>query len=221
MGAEIPQNYFQIIIQSILSIINSFITISDISEGIYKEKGSKFLSFALPVTTVEEVKVILDEYRKKFYDARHVCYAYMLGAERADFRANDDGEPSGTAGRPILGQINSFELTDVLVIVVRYFGGILLGTGGLITAYKEAARDALSRAEIVEKVITQRFEIRFGYELMNEVLRVFKEFEPEILKSELQYDCRYVVDVPKASSEQFFQKMNTIYGVKIERTNMK
>ena len=221
MGAEIPQNYFQIIIQSILSIINSFITISDISEGIYKEKGSKFLSFALPVTTVEEVKVILDEYRKKFYDARHVCYAYMLGAERADFRANDDGEPSGTAGRPILGQINSFELTDVLVIVVRYFGGILLGTGGLITAYKEAARDALSQAEIVEKVITQRFEIRFGYELMNEVLRVFKEFEPEILKSELQYDCRYVVDVPKASSEQFFQKMNTIYGVKIERTNMK
>ena len=221
MGAEIPQNYFQIIIQSILSIINSFITISGISEGIYKEKRSKFLSFALPVTTVEEVKVILDEYRKKFYDARHVCYAYMLGAERADFRANDDGEPSGTAGRPILGQINSFELTDVLVIVVRYFGGILLGTGGLITAYKEAARDALSRAEIVEKVITQRFEIRFGYELMNEVLRVFKEFEPEILKSELQYDCRYVVDVPKASSEQFFQKMNTIYGVKIERTNMK
>lgn len=221
MGAEIPQNYFQIIIQSILSIINSFITISGISEGIYKEKGSKFLSFALPVTTVEEVKVILDEYRKKFYDSRHVCYAYMLGTERADFRANDDGEPSGTAGRPILGQINSFELTDVLVIVVRYFGGILLGTGGLITAYKEAARDALSRAEIVEKVITQRFEIRFGYELMNEVLRVFKEFEPEILKSELQYDCRYVVDVPKASSEQFFQKMNTIYGVKIERTNMK
>ena len=145
----------------------------------------------------------------------------MLGAERADFRANDDGEPSGTAGRPILGQINSFELTDVLVIVVRYFGGILLGTGGLITAYKEAARDALSRAEIVEKEITQRFEIRFGYVLMNEVLRVFKEFEPEILKSELQYDCRYVVDVPKASSEQFFQKMNTIYGVKIERTNMK
>ena len=198
MGAEIPQNYFQIIIQSILSIINSFITISDISEGIYKEKGSKFLSFSLPVTTGEELKVILDEYRKKFYDARHVCYAYMLGAERADFRANDDGEPSGTAGRPILGQINSFELTDVLVIVVRYFGGILLGTGGLITAYKEAAR-----------------------ELMNEVLRVFKEFEPEILKSELQYDCRYVVDVPKASSEQFFQKMNTIYGVKIERTNMK
>ena len=175
----------------------------------------------MPVTTVEEVKVILDEYRKKFYDARHVCYAYMLGAERADFRANDDGEPSGTAGRPILGQINSFELTDVLVIVVRYFGGILLGTGGLITAYKAAARDALSRAEIVEKVITQRFEIRFGYELMNEVLRVFKEFEPEILKSELQYDCRYVVDVPKASSEQFFHKMNTIYGVKIERTNMK
>lgn len=200
---------------------NAYKTISKISEGIYKEKGSKFLSFALPVTTVEEVKVILDEYRKKFYDARHVCYAYMLGAERADFRANDDGEPSGTAGRPILGQINSFELTDVLVIVVRYFGGILLGTGGLITAYKEAARDALSRAEIVEKVITQRFEIRFGYELMNEVLRVFKEFEPEILKSELQYDCRYVVDVPKASSEQFFQKMNTIYGVKIERTNMK
>lgn len=198
---------------------DSYKTISNSSEGIYKEKGSKFLSFALPVTTVEEVKMILEEYRKKFYDARHVCYAYMLGAEREDFRANDDGEPSGTAGRPILGQINSFELTNVLVIVVRYFGGILLGTGGLITAYKEAAKDALAQAKIVEKIITERFEIRFGYELMNEVLRVFKEFEPEILKSELQYDCRYEVAVPKAFSEHFFQKMTDIYGVEITREN--
>ncbi len=164
--------------------------------------------------------MVLEEYRKKFYDARHICYAYMLGAEREDFRANDDGEPSGTAGRPILGQINSFGLTDILVIVIRYFGGILLGTGGLITAYKEAAKDALEQAKIVEKVITTRFDIQFGYELMNEVLRVFKDFEPEILRSELQYDCNYRVAIPISTSQQFFKKMKSIYGVKISPSDM-
>ena len=146
---------------------DSYKTIVKLSEGIYKEKGSKFLSFAIPATSVEEVKLILEEYRKRFYDARHVCYAYMLGAGRNEFRANDDGEPSGTAGRPILGQINSFELTNILVIVARYFGGILLGTGGLITAYKEAAKDALAQAEVLEKTVKIRFKIEFGYELLD------------------------------------------------------
>ena len=186
-------------------------------------KKSRFITYLALVKGSDNAKLYIQKIRDQHPTARHHCWAFVAGApnDSQQLGFSDDGEPSGTAGRPILGQINSFELTDVLVIVVRYFGGILLGTGGLITAYKEAARDALSRAEIVEKVITQRFEIRFGYELMNEVLRVFKEFEPDILKSELQYDCRYVVDVPKASSEQFFHKMNTIYGVKIERTNMK
>ena len=186
-------------------------------------KKSRFITYLALVKGSDNAKLYIQKIRDQHPTARHHCWAFVAGApnDSQQLGFSDDGEPSGTAGRPILGQINSFELTDVLVIVVRYFGGILLGTGGLITAYKEAARDALSQAEIVEKVITQRFEIRFGYELMNEVLRVFKEFEPDILKSELQYDCRYVVDVPKASSEQFFHKMNTIYGVKIERTNMK
>ena len=128
-------------------------TINSTAEGIYKIKGSKFLSFAIPVQNVDEIKVIVAEYRKQYFDARHVCYAYMLGNERLEFRANDDGEPSGTAGRPILGQINSYELTDVMIIVVRYFGGILLGTGGLVSAYKEAAIEALSQAEIIEKIV--------------------------------------------------------------------
>lgn len=194
---------------------SSYKTISKLSEGIYKEKGSKFLSFAIPATSVEEVKRNLEEYRKKFHDARHVCYAYMLGADREDFRANDDGEPSGTAGRPILGQINSFELTNILVIVVRYFGGILLGTGGLITAYKEAAKDALVQAEMLEETIKSRFKIKFGYEVMNDVLRIFKDFEPEIINTELQYTCLYEVDISKAQSEQFFNKLDSIYGVEI------
>ena len=198
---------------------DSYKTIVKLSEGIYKEKGSKFLSFAIPATSVEEVKLILEEYRKRFYDARHVCYAYMLGAGRNEFRANDDGEPSGTAGRPILGQINSFELTNILVIVARYFGGILLGTGGLITAYKEAAKDALAQAEVLEKTVKIRFKIEFGYELMNDVLRIFKDFEPEIISTELQYTCRYEVDVPKAQAYQFFKKTNSIFGVNITKTD--
>lgn len=196
-------------------IPNSYKTIQKLSEGIYKDKGSKFLSFAIPVSNVEEIKDILEEYRKEYYDARHVCYAYMLGAERENYRANDDGEPSGTAGRPILGQINSFELTNILVVVIRYFGGILLGTSGLITAYKEATIDAINNAKIVEKIITCRFKIQFGYDLMNEVMRVFKEHEPNILSTDLQYDCRYEVEVPKEHSEAFYSKLEHIYGVEI------
>ncbi|HHT22460.1 MAG TPA: YigZ family protein [Bacteroidales bacterium] len=190
-------------------------TISKQSEGLYKEKGSKFISYAIPVKDVDEIKLILDEYRKQYYDARHVCYAYMLGAEREEFRANDDGEPSGTAGRPILGQINSFELTDILIIVIRYFGGILLGTSGLITAYKEAAREAILQAEIVEIIVKERFSIHFGYDLMNEVLRIFKEYEPEVISSDMQYTCKFEVEIAKSKSEEFFGKLEKIYGVEI------
>ncbi len=158
-----------------------YTTIARPAEGLYKEKGSKFLAFAEPVRNIDEVKERLDYYRKEYHDARHVCYAYMLGAERLDFRANDDGEPSGTAGRPILGQINSLGLTNILVVVIRYFGGILLGTGGLIVAYKEATRDALSGAEIVEKDVMEQRKIVFPYEKMNEVMRTLKACEATIL----------------------------------------
>ena len=198
---------------------NSFKTISSLSEGIYKEKGSKFLSFAIPATSVDEVKKILDEYRKKFYDARHVCYAYMIGADREIFRSNDDGEPSGTAGKPILGQINSFELTNILIVVIRYFGGILLGTGGLITAYKEATKDAILQAEIVDIIVKEYFTVKFRYELMNEVMRIFKEFEPEISKTDLQYTCIYQVNISKAVADTFFSKLKSIYGVEISQSD--
>lgn len=164
-------------------------TIAVPSEAIYTEKRSKFIAIALPVRTVEEVKMRLEEYQKKYYDARHVCYAYMLGHERKDFRANDNGEPSGTAGKPILGQINSNELTDVLVIVVRYFGGIKLGTSGLIVAYRTAAAEALAAAAFVERTVDDEVEVLFEYPFMNDVMRVVKEEEPTIVSQTYDMDC--------------------------------
>lgn len=164
-------------------------TIAAPSEAIYTEKKSKFIAIALPVRTVEEVKMRLEEYQKKYYDARHVCYAYMLGHERKDFRANDNGEPSGTAGKPILGQINSNELTDVLVIVVRYFGGIKLGTSGLIVAYRTAAAEALAAAAFVERTVDDEVEVLFEYPFMNDVMRVVKEEEPTIVSQTYDMDC--------------------------------
>lgn len=197
--------------------VNSYKTIQKISDGLYKEKGSKFISFAIPLSDAQTAKEIVEKYRKEYYDARHVCYAYMLGAEKEEYRTNDDGEPSGTAGKPIIGQINSFELTNILIIVVRYFGGILLGTGGLITAYKEAARDSIINAKIIEKTITCKYKLTFGYNLMSEVMRIFKEFDPIILNSDLQYNCQYEVEIPKARSEEFQHRTEHIYGVKIEK----
>lgn len=193
----------------------SFKTISSPSEGIYKEKGSKFLSFAIPVKDVEEIKAILENYRKEYYDAHHVCYAYMLGEERTEFRSNDDGEPSGTAGRPILGQINSFELTDILIIVTRYFGGILLGTGGLVTAYKEAAADAINNAEIVEKTIEIPLSIHFSYELMSEVSRLIKEFDLQISHQKFETACDMTFSIPKEIFENVRNRFEKIYGIEI------
>jgi len=164
-------------------------TITTLAEGIYTEKKSKFIAIALPVKTVEEIKEQVDHYQKKYYDARHVCYAYVLGHERNVFRANDNGEPSGTAGKPILGQINSNELTNILIIVVRYFGGIKLGTSGLIVAYKAAAAEAIANAQIVEETVDEVITVLFEYPFMNDVMRIVKEEEPEILKQEYDMDC--------------------------------
>jgi uncharacterized YigZ family protein len=168
---------------------DTFKTISKPSEGTYTEKRSKFLAFALPVRTVDEVKDIVKDYQKKYYDARHVCYAYMLGPERTDFRANDNGEPSGTAGKPILGQINSYGLTDILIIVVRYFGGIKLGTSGLIQAYKQAAIEALAVADVIEKTVDEDISFAFEYPFMNDVMRIVKEEEPQIIAQGYDTDC--------------------------------
>ena len=155
----------------------------------YKDKGSKFYAFAYPVQTLEQIKEILAEKRKEYYDARHVCYAYMLGYERNQFRANDDGEPSGTAGRPILGQINSSNLTDILIIVVRYFGGTLLGTSGLIQAYKTSAAEAIAAATIEERIVEKTFVSKFGYQDLNAVMRIMKDFDLAIVNQIQEMDC--------------------------------
>lgn len=168
---------------------DEFRTIANVGEGTYSEKRSKFLAFSHHVENVDEVKEILQAYRKKYYDARHVCYAYVLGPERNEFRANDDGEPSSTAGKPILGQINSNGLTDVLVVVVRYYGGVNLGTGGLIGAYKTAAAEALAASDVVTRQVEEVVTYSFPYVMMNSVMRVVKEMKPRIVSQDYGGTC--------------------------------
>ena len=177
---------------------DTYKTIVAPSEGIYTEKRSKFIAMAFPVRTVDEIKVHLEACQKKYYDARHVCYAYMLGHERKDFRANDNGEPSGTAGKPILGQINSNELTDILIVVVRYFGGIKLGTSGLIQAYKAAAAEAIVAAEFVERTVDDVVSFLFEYPFMNDVMRVVKEMNPEIVQQAYDMDCSMTLRIRRS-----------------------
>lgn len=185
-------------------------TIETAAEGLYKEKGSKFIALAYPVYTEEEIKSILTGVKTKYYDARHHCYAYRLGADKKRFRANDDGEPSSTAGKPILGQILSAELTNILIVVVRYFGGIKLGVSGLIHAYKEAAADAILHARIVEKTEDRLLRIRFSYMVMNEVMKVIKEEEPEVLDREFEWECRMTLSIRQKSCPQLMARLETI-----------
>ena len=173
----------------------------EVCEGFYSEKRSKFLAFVHHVDSVDEAMSIVKEYRKKYYDARHCCYAYVLGSDRADFRANDDGEPSSTAGKPILGQLNRLELTDVLVVVIRYYGGVNLGTGGLIVAYRTATEDALSKAVIEEKFVEQRITYRFTYPMINAVMRVVKETGARIVSQSFDNDCEIVLSIRQSLAE--------------------
>ena len=189
---------------------DTYKTIEGRSESIYTEKRSKFIAIALPVRTLSEIKSCLEEYQKKYYDARHVCYAYMLGPERKDFRANDNGEPSGTAGKPILGQILSKELTDVLVIVVRYFGGIKLGTSGLIVAYRTAAAQALEEAVVIEKTVDEDITVMFEYPFMNDVMRIVKEEGPEILEQSYDMDCRMTLRIRKSCMERLRSRLEKV-----------
>ena len=181
-----------------------------IGEGSYSEKRSRFLAFAHHVESVEQVKELLAQYRKRYYDARHVCYAYMLGAERKEFRANDDGEPSSTAGKPILGQINSNELTDVLIVVVRYYGGVNLGTSGLIVAYREAAADALRNAEIVTRQVEELVTYQFAYPLMNDVMRIVKEMAPRIVSQTFDNTCEITLSIRLSEAERLRQKLEKL-----------
>ncbi len=172
-----------------------FKTIEKPVEGLYKDKGSRFIAFAYPVECEEEIKIIVAEIKEKYYDARHHCYAWCLGVDKTNFRANDDGEPSSTAGKPILGQIQSRDLTNILVVVVRYFGGIKLGVSGLIHAYREATIDALQNAVVVEKTVNETLRITFSYLAMNDVMKVIKEEEPEVLERSFELQCEMLLSI--------------------------
>ena len=185
-------------------------TLKTEGEGYYTDKRSKFLAFAHHVSTVEEIKDILARYRKKYFDARHVCYAYMLGSERTDFRANDDGEPSSTAGKPILGQINSNELTDILIVVVRYYGGVNLGTSGLIVAYREAAADAIAHSEIETRQVEEIITYNFPYPMMNDVMRIVKDMQPRIVSQTYDNTCEIRLSIRKSEADQLRNRLQKL-----------
>ncbi len=195
---------------------DTYKTLAAPSEGIYKEKGSKFLAFAYPIRSQEEIKAHLEQLRKDYFDARHHCYAYILGPRKDAFRANDDGEPSGTGGRPIHGQLLSADLTDTLIVVVRYFGGILLGASGLANAYKAAARDAIDHATIVEKTIDCRYRLSFAYETMNDVMRILKEFDLKPEKQDFNLDCSLEVSVRQSLSVRFYDSVANLRTVQVD-----
>ena len=179
-------------------------TVKGTGEGYYTEKRSKFLAFAHHVETVDEVKTLLEGYRKKYYDARHVCYAYMLGPERQEFRANDDGEPSSTAGKPILGQIN------ILIVVVRYYGGVNLGTSGLIVAYREAAADAIAHCEVQTRQVEEIVSYSFAYPMMNDVMRIVKDMSPRIVSQTYDNTCEIKLSIRKSEAEQLRQRLQKL-----------
>jgi len=190
-------------------------TIAAISEGYITEQRSKFISCAIPVKSPEEVKEKVEAFRKKYYDATHVCWAYMLGMERTQFRVNDDGEPSSTAGKPILGTINSHGLTDILVVVVRYFGGVKLGTSGLIIAYRAAALDAISNATIIEKTVDEVISIIFAYPFLNDVMKIVKEINPKILFQKFEMDCEMTLQIRQSEMGRMKERLLKVETLKI------
>lgn len=195
---------------------DTYKTLKEASQGLYKEKGSKFLAFAFPVRNTDDIKSHLEQLRKDYFDARHHCYAYILGPNKEAWRANDDGEPSGTGGRPIYGQLLSAELTDTLIVAVRYFGGILLGASGLANAYKTAARDAIDHAEIIEKTIDVHYRLHFEYTAMNDVMRIVKEYGLVPRNQDFNLDCRLDVEVRQSLSVRFYDAIANLRGPRIE-----
>ncbi len=196
--------------------MDEFLTIASTYEGIYKDKGSKFLAFAYPVNSEEEVKEKVEQLRKKYFDARHHCYAYRLGAVGERYRANDDGEPANSAGKPILGQLMAYNVTNVLVVVVRYFGGILLGVGGLVQAYKQATADALANAEIITGVVTETYRFSFDYPAMNQVLKVVKDMDLECYGQDFNLTCIMKVKVRKNLAEQMKKRLELVESLRME-----
>jgi uncharacterized YigZ family protein len=194
---------------------DTYKTIVAPSQGLYKEKGSRFISFAIPVASADDIKSILEKYRKEYHDARHHCWAYMIGHDRSTWRSNDDGEPSGTAGRPILGQINSNGLTNILIVVIRYFGGTLLGTSGLINAYKTAAAEVIKNAAIVERTQMEYYRLEFPYGSMNSVMKILKD--ENINQSDQQFgiDCTILISFRSSANEMILNKFSAVDGVKL------
>ncbi|MCT4614011.1 MAG: YigZ family protein [Marinifilaceae bacterium] len=188
-------------------------TIESTSEGLYKEKGSKFISYIYSISSLDQVKTIVTDLKKEYYDARHHCYAYSLGVEKPETRAVDDGEPSSTAGKPILGQIKSNNLSDVLIVVVRYFGGTKLGASGLIRAYKAAAADAIENSNIIEKKLQEKIEIQFPYKQMNRIMKIIKDFDLEIISTDFQIICNATVSVDKSDAPKFIDIFNKLDSV--------
>lgn len=191
-----------------------------VTDVLFKEKNSKFIGFAYPITNEDEVKIHLEQLRKDHFSARHWCYAYQIGTETIRFRANDDGEPSNSAGMPIYGQIQSFEITNVLIVVVRYFGGVKLGVGGLISAYKTAAQMALEEAIIIEKTIDKHYIISFDYKNMNKVMRIIKEKNLEIVNQKMELACEIEIATRKKNAEQVFDIFSNLYEVEIEEKEL-
>jgi len=191
-------------------------TIITVSEGYYKEKGSKFIAKVFPVETEDQVKSVRALVKKEFYDARHHCYAYRIAPEEEKFRSSDDGEPSGTAGKPILNQILSFELFNVLVVVVRYFGGTKLGVSGLINAYKSATRDAIHQSEIKTRFIYRVLTLHFEYPLMNNVMRIVKEEQLEVLERIQELTCTFTINVKKNDLEKVLERLIKIRGLRVK-----
>lgn len=193
---------------------DTYKTITDTAEGLYTEKRSRFIAYAVPVRSAEKAKAEIEAYRKRYYDARHVCWAYRIGAAGDVFRSNDDGEPSGTAGKPILGQLHSSELTDILVVVIRYFGGIKLGTGGLIVAYRAAAAEAIAAACVVEKTVDEDMTVAFEYPFLNSIMRIIKEENPLVLSQTFEMDCEITLRIRKSAAEKLksrLLKVDTAY----------
>ena len=186
-------------------------------EVLFKDRGSKFFGYAYPVKSEEEIKLLIEQLKKDHYNARHWCYAWQLGKEYEHYRANDDGEPSNSAGMPIYGQLQSFDLTNVLIVVVRYFGGNKLGVGGLIQAYKTAAKFALESSNIVEKTIDELFQLKFGYPEMNTVMRIIKDEKLNIIQQKMELDCEFILSIRKKEASRIFELFNSTYKVSVKR----
>ena len=191
-------------------------TVDKSSEGLYKDRGSKFIAFVHPAKDAEEAKMILEEIKKKYHDARHYCYAYRFGHSDDNYRMNDDGEPSGTAGKPIFGQILSHGLTNVLIVVIRYFGGTKLGVRGLIDAYKGAAKDALEQANIKERYIKDYYQLTYEYPLMNEVMRILKDDRIEQVETKFEMNCQIKVAFRKKYAEELEKTLKNLHGLEVE-----